>query len=536
MKKVGKVIIGIGVVAALAGGTYWYLNQPEPVDTATVKPMTIAAKVSEVGHIMADECVTVYASAAGRVSEVSVQANDIVKADDILLQYDLTALENAYQMAVWNTAYYTDGYRAAVAENEKYAGRADAAAGEAQNFRQQYITTAQKMDELSIGQELENYFIQSDLNTLNAVLENLNLELSVHTANLEAAQSQYSELQNQTVMAEAEFNELCKKADRTSDEEEKEQIAAERDAKKIEWSTLQTARDVAAGRKAECERAVNELKAQIQEYRRCIAAVPLPSMTTEESLQYSSLALEREMVLRDWEQSMSRKAGAEEHISDPAALSQMEDSMELAKLQEEAAKKALDCGKEGVHAGVSGTVMERLGDEGAYVDAGTPLFVIQPSEGYKAELLVSRFDIGSVAIGQKAEVTIGGTVYEGTVQRIAAVATSDASGKPRVRVEVALTDPDADPVIGLEAEVCIFVSEEEEVLGIPESAVYTEDEGSYVYVIKDGVIAKQSIVRGISGNGCVQITEGLAEGGQVIVSPCSAEDIGRQVTAEKQGE
>ena len=99
-----------------------------------------------------------------------------------------------------------------------------------------------------------------------------------------------------------------------------------------------------------------------------------------------------------------------------------------------------------------------------------------------------------------------------------------------------MTDPDADPVIGLEAEVCIFVSEEEEVLGIPESAVYTEDEGSYVYVIKDGVIAKQSIVRGISGNGCVQITEGLAEGGQVIVSPCSAEDIGRQVTAEKQGE
>ncbi|MBR3105046.1 MAG: HlyD family efflux transporter periplasmic adaptor subunit [Lachnospiraceae bacterium] len=536
MKKIGKVIIGAGIAAALAGGGFWYLNRPEEMDTAAVKRMTVTAKVSEVGHITADECVTIYASSAGRVSEVTAQVNDLVQADDTLLRYDVTSLETAYQMAVWNTAYHTDGYQAAVAENDKYAGRADAAAGAAQNYRQQYITAAQKMDELSIGQELENYFIQSDLNTLNAVLENLNLELSIHTANLEAAQSQYTELQNQTVMAEAEFNELCKKVDRTSDEEEKETIAAERDAKKIEWSTLQTARDVAAGKKAECERAVNELKAQIQEYRRCIAAVPLPAMTTEESLQYSSLALEREMVLHDWEQSLSRKAGAEEHISDPAALSQLEDAMELAKLQEEEAKKALERGKAGVPAGVSGIVMERLVDEGAYVEAGTPLFVIQPSGGYKAELLVSRFDIGSVAIGQKAEVTIGNTVYEGTVQRIAAVATMDASGKPKVSVEVALTDPDAVPVIGLEAEVCIYVSEAPDVLCIPERAVYTDDEGSYVYVIQNGVIAKQSIVKGLSGNGYVQITEGPGEGGQVIISPCSAEDIGTKVTTKTQGE
>ncbi|MBR6850008.1 MAG: hypothetical protein IKM88_07230, partial [Lachnospiraceae bacterium] len=221
MKKIGKVIIGAGIAAALAGGGFWYLNRPEEMDTAAVKRMTVTAKVSEVGHITADECVTIYASSAGRVSEVTAQVNDLVQADDMLLRYDVTSLETAYQMAVWNTAYHTDGYQAAVAENDKYAGRADAAAGAAQNYRQQYITAAQKMDELSIGQELENYFIQSDLNTLNAVLENLNLELSIHTANLEAAQSQYTELQNQTVMAEAEFNELCKKVDRTSDEEEK---------------------------------------------------------------------------------------------------------------------------------------------------------------------------------------------------------------------------------------------------------------------------------------------------------------------------
>ena len=73
-------------------------------------------------------------------------------------------------------------------------------------------------------------------------------------------------------------------------------------------------------------------------------------------------------------------------------------------------------------------------------------------------------------------------------------------------------------------------------LCIPERAVYTDDEGSYVYVIQNGVIAKQSIVKGLSGNGYVQITEGPGEGGQVIISPCSAEDIGTKVTTKTQGE
>ena len=532
MKKGVKIAIGAGVAAVLAGAGLIYWNLPETVETAEAKEMDLTASISEVGHIKADECITIYAPVSGRVSNIQFQVNDSVSEDDLMLSYDTNALETAYYTAVWTTAYYTDGYQAAVAENNKYSAMADAAAKDAQECRQQYIATMQSMDELSISQELENYFIQTDMNNLNAVLDNLNLELTVQLGNLEAAQTLYNELQNQTWLAEAEYKELDKKAEKTSDEDEKAEIKAERDAKRTEWNKLKEARDDAASKKAACEHVVNDLKAQIEEYRVSLASMPLPTMTTEESLQYSALERQREILLHDWEQNLNTKANAEGRVVDPALISQLEDSVEQAKLQEEAAKKAWELGKKGVCAEFSGTVMERLVDEGAVVEAGTPLFVIQPSCGYKAELLVSRFDIDSVEIGQSAEIRIGDTVYEGTVSNVAAVATPDASGKPKVKVEVTLNESEKTPIIGLEADVCIFVSEETDVLCIPERAIYTDDNGSYVYILKDGRVEKQSVSKSMSDGTYVKITEGLAAGDQVVVSPCSDENIGMKAVAE----
>ena len=141
MKKGVKIAIGAGVAAVLAGAAL----------SAEAKKMDITASISEVGHIKADECITIYAPVSGRVSNIQFQVNDSVSEDDLMLSYDTNALETAYYTAVWTTAYYTDGYQAAVAENNKYSAMADAAAKDAQECRQQYIATMQSMDELSIS-------------------------------------------------------------------------------------------------------------------------------------------------------------------------------------------------------------------------------------------------------------------------------------------------------------------------------------------------------------------------------------------------
>ena len=115
MKKGVKIAIGAGVAAVLAGAGLIYWNLPETVETAEAKKMDLTASISEVGHIKADECITIYAPVSGRVSNIQFQVNDSVSEDDLMLSYDTNALETAYYTAVWTTAYYTDGYQAAVA-------------------------------------------------------------------------------------------------------------------------------------------------------------------------------------------------------------------------------------------------------------------------------------------------------------------------------------------------------------------------------------------------------------------------------------
>ena len=171
--------------------------------------------------------------------------------------------------------------------------------------------------------------------------------------------------------------------------------------------------------------------------------------------------------------------------------------------------------------------MERLVDDGAMPEAGTALFVVQPDTGYKATLMVSRYDIEYVELGQKAKVTMGQTVYDGTVSAISPVATSsDASGKPKVKVEISFDDKQARPTIGLEASVQIFTKEQKGVLNVPEKAVYTGDSCKYVFVLENGKAQKRTIEVGASGEGYTEILSGLSEGEIVVTQALTDDDEG----------
>ena len=231
---------------------------------------------------------------------------------------------------------------------------------------------------------------------------------------------------------------------------------------------------------------------------------------------------------------LSRQMAADEKVVTESSLKGYEDNVEIAKLQEETARKALDTAQKGVVSTVSGTILERHVDDGAMPEAGTALFVVQPDTGYKATLMVSRYDIESVKTGQKARVTMGQTVYDGTVSFISPVATTaDASGKPKVKVEISFDDKEARPTIGLEASVQIFTKEEKSVLSVSDKAVYAGDEGRYVYVLKDGKAQKQPVEVGASGEGVTEIVSGLSEGDTVITEALSDDDLDGRFKAGK---
>jgi RND family efflux transporter MFP subunit len=240
-----------------------------------------------------------------------------------------------------------------------------------------------------------------------------------------------------------------------------------------------------------------------------------------------------ELMDKRYNDLLAQKSAAEEKVVTESTLKEYEDNVKIAEIQELSAKKDFDIAQKGVVSNVSGTIMERFVDDGAIPEAGTVLFVVQPDTGYKATLMVSRYDIENVELGQKAMVTMGQTVYDGTVSVISPVATtSDASGKPKVKVEISFDDKQARPTIGLEASVQIFTKEQKDVLNVSDKAVYSGDNGKYVFVLDNGKAQKRNVETGASGEGYTEILSGLSEGETVITQALTDEDEGGRFKAE----
>lgn len=277
---------------------------------------------------------------------------------------------------------------------------------------------------------------------------------------------------------------------------------------------------------------LDSMKDKISKSRDAMATLPVNGMTVEESERYTGLKMQLEVIEKEWADALSRRITAEEKIVSDESIEQLSDSLEIAKLEQGKAQAVYDLAGAGVLAQEAGTVTEKLIDDGAVVEAGVPVMVIQPLTGFKATVSISRFDIDTVEIGQKASIKLGDKAYEGTVDDIVPVAVHDSSGKPKVRVDVVFEDKDVAPTIGIEAEVTIYTGESAGVLSVSDKAVYTDDGGDYVFIISNGRVDKRYITKGISGNGRVEVTGGLSEGDSAIISAVSEDDLGSRVTAE----
>lgn len=65
--------------------------------------------------------------------------------------------------------------------------------------------------------------------------------------------------------------------------------------------------------------------------------------------------------------------------------------------------------------------------------------------------------------------------------------------------------------------VCMVGNYHEQVLSIPENAVYRDSNGTYVYLMEDGIRTKKDVITGYNDGIYVEIVEGLKEGDRVYV-------------------
>jgi HlyD family secretion protein len=205
-----------------------------------------------------------------------------------------------------------------------------------------------------------------------------------------------------------------------------------------------------------------------------------------------------------------------------------------------------DLARTTIRSPMGGTVIQLNAEQGETVVPGSTnlpgsvIMTVADMSVLLAEVEVSEVDVVNVALGQEAEVKVDALGTEPQRGRVVEIATSGrrdpAQGTIRFRVKVALDDPDPALRPAMTAKVDILTATSEEAITAPIQAVVKrtlDDEGEevkgtaakgieesdVVYVIADGEASVMAVETGISDELYVEITDGLADGQEVIIGP-----------------
>lgn len=191
-------------------------------------------------------------------------------------------------------------------------------------------------------------------------------------------------------------------------------------------------------------------------------------------------------------------------------------------------------------ANFSGTVTEvNVTEEEADANAqqGQPSLVVSDLNELEVGVQLSRSDAALVNVDQIVEMEYADTFYDGTVSSIDPVATSEQTqmgSSTSLGATIAFDSDTDDLIAGFEIDVDIIVDSAENALVIPIEALnYNQDNEPYVYIVTDGQVSEVMIETGIQSDARIQVTDGLSEGDQVVLSPGEDLEDGAEVEIDE---
>ncbi|MCR5746893.1 MAG: efflux RND transporter periplasmic adaptor subunit [Lachnospiraceae bacterium] len=478
----GRIVITVIAAAVLIGGagflTAFGMGSGKQHEVAFVSTGSIAGSVKESGNIDGNEEYEYFARVSAPVKTLKIKVGDIVKAGQIILTYDTSDYERSVSEAAISREQSEEDVKGKISKSNEYSAKYNKAVSDDDAYAVLYAWQRESSD----GQD----------------------------------ESQYSE----------SWNIQCQKDSIQKDIAAKKEKIAEKEA---EYEKLSSS-DQAGDKGKKLAEKIADLNEDIAGLNKSLAGLPPSEMSPEEYAKYNDTSNVLEDINRNWTQAKTEKRAYEEGILNSDQKAALKKQTELAKSKEEAAKVELDKASAGVKTDVSGVVTECNIKEGSLAAEGESLFKIVNSEDLKVTVMISKYDIGDIKPGQRAEIDVSGKTYQGSVTRINHVATSDDSDKNKVAVDVSIEAPDEDLILGIEADVTIFTDEHIGAVLIPYSAFYSDDDGDYCYVIEEGVITKKYFTAGIENGESVEVKEGLKEGEAVITDAVTDEQIGDKAT------
>jgi len=193
---------------------------------------------------------------------------------------------------------------------------------------------------------------------------------------------------------------------------------------------------------------------------------------------------------------------------------------------------------------IDGTIVLLNGKAGISAATATPLAIIDDTRNLEIEVNISEYDISSIKVEQKVQVTgeaFKDKEFEGTVSYIAPTATVINTGSGteiNVRIKVDILNWDDSLKPGLSANVAIKTDYKKNALVVPYEALYQKkDGGTVIFKVENNKAVEIPITVGIQGDLKVEvISETIKNGDKIILNPTEKTVDGMDVSILDKGD
>ena len=562
-KSKKKLVIGVGIlaVAAVAGANiYGSRNAAEnavpQIEVVKAVRDNVQQTVETSGMVVSEEQKTYFSPVNAKVDVADVKEGETVKAGTKLIEFDQKDLEREEKKAELNVKSGKLDMQNTLNKSAEAVQKQQNAQGNAASLKQQ--VAAQEDYIANIKARISQANTNAQVAAAQEEARKQADATAAQAARAEAVQKAYAaaqkKYQNETLPAyQTQLNTLAdemNQAQTTYNQTETDyQMAFQT------WSSEQNdenaaALDVAESARNDAQIAYQNAKSAYEDYKTQKPAAPAMNDVNSEiisdgneadsifsdsaetvtnngsntTVTADTSALEAELekasnTLAELQSRLSSQQAVAE--SDPSAVTaeekeKMEITNNLSELDQMSAQELVEAAKKGIKADFNGVITKVSVVEGATTALGTELFTLQNTDKINVNINVSKYDYDKLKEGQSADITLAGKTYEGEVTSISHVATQNEKGASLISADVRIKNPDDDIFLGVDAKVTIHAEEADDVVVLPSEVVNIGKDGSFCYVIENGVITRRDITTGISSDDYVEVTEGIKEGDEVI--------------------
>lgn len=470
--KVVKIAGVLLLIGAIAGTTAFTGATSIKVTTQTIESAGITQTVEAEGHIESEQEKVYYASVTAPIKAFSLENGDVVKAGELLVSYDTEDLDRSVVQADIQAKALEAGYVGSVQQSRELTQAYEEAQQQDAMYQEAAVAMQQQISD-----------IQMDIQVVAEAVEEQSKEINQEIAQLRAEITQKNAIASNDELSIDDRNDYLQQAAWLEVEVAKLQ-------KKLLTLEDTGATPIENRYFSEADIFLNEVAAQ-------------RSMLQQEILSTKHAGMNASQL---------------EQLAQNVALAQQTVSWNEAELAKAAS---------GVVADFAGVVSEVGVEEGAYVAEGTRLFTIKNHKELRVVVEVTSYEMSQIALGQQANIEVGGKCYEGKVTKIRMETVTDAQNKAKLQVEVHINNPDEHIYLGTDADVTIETGKSEKSVLIPNLALYADDKGDYCYLLENDVISKRYVTCGLAGADRTEVIEGLSGGEKVIIDAMTDEKVGK---------